>query len=59
MQFGIIGLPNSTKTTIFNALTRSQVETAVYSTGLVEMNTAMVRVPDPRIDRLVAMFHPR
>jgi GTP-binding protein YchF len=59
MQVGIIGLPNSTKTTIFNALTRSQVETAVYSTGLVEMNTAMVRVPDPRIDRLVAMFHPR
>jgi GTP-binding protein YchF len=59
MQIGIIGLPNSTKTTIFNALTRSQVETAVYSTGLVETNTAMVRVPDPRIDRLVAMFHPR
>jgi hypothetical protein len=59
MQIGIIGLPNSTKTTIFNALTRSQVETATYSTGLVEMNTAMVRVPDPRIDRLVAMFHPR
>jgi GTP-binding protein YchF len=59
MQIGIIGLPNSTKTTIFNALTRSQVETAAYSTGRVETNTATVRVPDPRIDRLSAMFRPR
>jgi len=58
MQIGIIGLPNSTKTTIFNALTRSQVETAAYSTGRVETNTATVRVPDPRIDRLSAMFKP-
>jgi len=59
MQIGIIGLPNSTKTTIFNALTRSQVETAAYSTGRVETNTATVRVPDPRNDRLSAMFKPR
>lgn len=59
MRIGIIGLPNSTKTTIFNALTRSQVETAAYSTGRVETNTATVRVPDPRIDRLSAMFKPR
>ncbi|MBN2573759.1 MAG: redox-regulated ATPase YchF [Deltaproteobacteria bacterium] len=59
MQIGIIGLPNSTKTTIFNALTHSQVETAAYSSGRVETHTAMVRVPDPRIDRLSAMFTPR
>lgn len=59
MQIGIIGLPNSTKTTIFNALTRSQAETSAYSTGRVETHTAVVRVPDPRIDRLTAMFRPR
>jgi GTP-binding protein YchF len=59
MQIGIIGLPNSTKTTIFNALTHSQVETATFSTGRVETHTATVRVPDPRIDRLSAMFEPR
>jgi ribosome-binding ATPase len=59
MQIGIIGLPNSTKTTIFNALTRSQAETAAYSTGRVETHTATVRVPDPRVDRLRAMFQPR
>lgn len=59
MQIGIIGLPNSTKTTIFNALTHSQVETTSYSTGRLETHTAVVRVPDPRIDRLAAMFRPR
>jgi len=59
MQIGIIGLPNSTKTTIFNALTHSQVATASYSSGKVETHTATVRVPDPRVNRLSAMFKPR
>ncbi len=59
MQIGIVGLPNSTKTTIFNALTRSQAETGAYNTGQVEVNTAIVQVPDPRVDRLSAMFSPR
>jgi len=59
MQIGIVGLPNSTKTTIFNALTRSQVATTAYSTGQVETHTAVVQVPDPRVGRLCEMFHPR
>jgi GTP-binding protein YchF len=59
MQIGIVGLPNSTKTTIFNALTRSHVETTAYSTGQVETHTATVTVPDPRVDRLNALFRPR
>ncbi len=59
MQIGIIGLPNSTKTTIFNALTRSQVETPTYTTGQIETHTAVVTVPDPRINRLSGMFRPR
>lgn len=59
MQIGIVGLPNSTKTTVFNALTRSQAETGAYNTGQVEVNTAIVQVPDGRVDRLSAMFNPR
>ena len=58
MQIGIVGLPNSTKTTIFNALTHSQVETTPYTTGQVETHTAVVPVPDPRVDRLSALFRP-
>jgi GTP-binding protein YchF len=59
MQTGIIGLPNSGKTTVFNALTRGQIETAAYSSGKLEVHTAMVDVPDPRVGILSRMFNPR
>ncbi len=59
MQIAIIGLPNSTKTTVFNALTRGQRETSAFSIGHFEVHTAVVDVPDPRVDRLSAMFRPR
>lgn len=59
MQVGIIGLPLSGKTTIYNALTRSQAETSSYGAGRFEVHTAMVEVPDPRVDLLARMFRPR
>ena len=59
MKIGIIGLPNSGKTTIFNALTRRQVETAAYSAGRMEVHMAIVHVPDPRVDALAAMYNPK
>lgn len=59
MQIGIIGLPNAGKTTIFNALTRSDTTTAAFSSGQVEVHTAVVNVPDPRVDALAAMFNPK
>ncbi len=59
MQIGIVGLPNSTKTTLFNALTRSQVETQSTSSGQIEVHKASVEVPDPRIQVLVDMFQPK
>jgi GTP-binding protein YchF len=59
MEIGIIGLPNSGKTTIFNALTRSHTATTAFSSGQLEVHTAVVDVPDPRVDTLTAMFKPR
>lgn len=59
MHIGIIGLPSSGKTTVFNALTRGHVETAAFSTGRMEVHTAVVQVPDERIDRLSAMYKPK
>jgi hypothetical protein len=58
MKLGIIGLPQSGKTTIFNALTRGNTPTTA-SAGRIEVHTAVVDVPDPRVDRLSAMFNPR
>lgn len=58
MKLGIIGLPQSGKTTIFNALTRGNTPTTA-SAGRIEVHTAVVDVPDPRVDRLSAMFKPK
>jgi len=57
MRLGIIGLPQSGKTTIFNALTRGDTPTTM-SGGRFEVHTAVVDVPDPRVDDLTALFHP-
>jgi GTP-binding protein YchF len=59
MRLGIIGLPNSGKTTIFNALTNSNLPTGAGSSGQMEIHTAVVSVPDERIDRLSAMYKPK
>src|SRR5512136_2959612 len=58
MRLGIIGLPQSGKTTLFNALTRGTQPTGA-ATGKIEVHTAVVDVPDPRVDRLSAMFNPK
>lgn len=55
----IIGLPSSGKTTVFNALTRSEAETGGYNANPDEPNLATVKVPDPRLDRLTEMFQPQ
>jgi ribosome-binding ATPase len=58
MKLGIIGFPQSGKTTLFNALTRGNAPTTA-SAGRVEIHTAVVDVPDPRVDKLSDMFKPR
>ena len=58
MKLGIIGLPQSGKTTIFNALTRGNTPTTA-SAGRIEIHNAVVDVPDPRVTKLSAMFNPK
>ena len=58
MRLGIIGLPQSGKTTIFNALTRGDQPIGV-GIGRMEIHTAVVDVPDERVDRLTEIFNPR
>ena len=59
LTVGIIGLPLSGKTTLFNALTRAGAEISGYPTSTVQANRAVVQVPDERLDRLAEIFHPR
>jgi ribosome-binding ATPase YchF (GTP1/OBG family) len=58
LTVGIIGLPQSGKTSLFNALTRSSAPVSNYPTSTVQANLAVVNVPDERVERLADMFHP-
>ncbi len=59
LTVGIIGLPQSGKTTLFNALTRAGAQISGYPTSTVQANRAVVQVPDERLTRLAEIFHPR
>ena len=58
MQLGIIGLPQSGKTTIFNTLTHGDQPTGV-AVGRMEVHSAVIDVPDERVERLSEMFKPK
>ncbi|MBU0484318.1 MAG: redox-regulated ATPase YchF [Proteobacteria bacterium] len=49
---GIVGMPNVGKSTIFNALTSADIDSANYPFCTIEPNVGMVAVPDARLDKL-------
>lgn len=59
MKVAIIGLSNSGKTTVFNALTAQNIETTIYPTVTGEPHRGTVKVPDPRLDRISTLFKPK
>lgn len=58
MRLGIIGLPQSGKTSLFNALTGGEAPVTAGGHGQ-ETRVAVVKVPDVRLDRLTEMFTPK
>jgi GTP-binding protein YchF len=57
MKVGIIGLPQTGKTSLYNALTRSQVELNRFGGG--EVSVGVIPVPDRRFDYAVKMCFPK
>jgi GTP-binding protein YchF len=57
MKVGIIGLPQTGKTSLYNALTRSEVELNRFGGG--EVSVGVISVPDSRFDYAVRMCSPK
>lgn len=55
LEIGIIGLPNSGKTTIFNALTGAGATVQPFAASEVSVNTGIAPVPDERLAALAAV----
>jgi len=58
VKVAIIGIPDSGKTTIFNALTRGKAEVAAYSPTLAP-NIGVAKVSDSRLSVLEGIFQPK
>jgi len=59
MEIGIIGLPKSGKTTVFNSLTKGKAEVGAFAPTALEPNFGVAKVPDPRLDGLQAILKPK
>jgi hypothetical protein len=64
MKIGLVGLPGSGKTSLFNLLTGQSVATSAYGASRGgaargDLHVGVARVPDERVDRLSAIYVPR
>jgi GTP-binding protein YchF len=59
LTIGIIGLPQSGKTSLFNALTKAGAPISGYASSTVQANFAVVPVPDARLQPLADIFNPK
>jgi len=56
---GIVGLPNVGKSTLFNALTESEIESENYPFCTIEPNVGIVPINDSRLDKLAEIVNPK
>ncbi len=57
LRAGLIGLPASGKTTLFQLMTSAREAPRTH--GKAEANVGVSRVPDGRLDRLTTLFQPK
>ena len=58
-RLGLVGLPNSGKSSLFNALTGASVAVAAHPFSTTESTVGLAQVPDERLWRLAEMSHSR
>ncbi|HVS32023.1 MAG TPA: redox-regulated ATPase YchF, partial [Thermoanaerobaculia bacterium] len=57
MQLGIVGLPYSGKSTLFQAVTKTHLDPTAIGKG--DPHLGVIKVPDARLDRCAAIFSPK
>jgi ribosome-binding ATPase len=59
LRYGIIGLPNVGKSTLFNALSNSNAAAANFPFCTIDPNIGIVKVPDERMQLLASLVVPQ
>jgi len=57
MQIGIVGLPQSGKSTLFQTITKTHLDPSAMAR--VETHQAIIKIPDIRLDKLTEIFNPK
>ena len=59
LQYGIVGLPNVGKSTLFNCLSNAKAQSANFPFCTIEPNVGVITVPDERLNKLAELVHPQ
>ncbi|UCH65835.1 MAG: redox-regulated ATPase YchF [Ignavibacterium sp.] len=57
MQIGIVGLPFSGKSTLFQTITKTHIDAAALAKS--ETHQSVIKIPDKRLDKLTEIFNPK
>jgi GTP-binding protein YchF len=57
LSIGIVGLPNSGKSTLFNSLTENSVPAENFPFCTIDKNVGVVKIPDARLDKMAVFYN--